>query len=541
MSQAKAIVKTIRIPVDQFKPSPYQPRLAFNLEDIRGSIKRDGILVPLTVRKKDGYYELIDGERRVRLAKELGYKSVPCTVIDVDDETARRLVYKVNKERKNYTPYEEAVFFKKLVEEEKMKPYQIETELGASHHWVQACLNVWKFPEDIQKNVFGPRASVPYKIYMSDIRELEDVINRNIDEATTILREVIKKRMTTDEKRELISRRRKKISEETVEKAEEAIEEVAPELKKPETPEEFEEAAKALMEEAKRRKTPEQILEEKREEARKSLLTGKGNAQSKIEKAKEEGSDTSELERRLEEIKAKISTNPEEALEETKLLKEEVDKVRKEHKARVKAEKSLEKVESEIENAEELGLDMGELKERYDEVKNTIFSNPNEASKKFEKLAQKAKEMIEDFEREQREAKIREEARREAEIEARAKLMEDEEFLKRATEKAEELTSYPEIPRIEPQSSIEIPIELRERAREMEEEYQAFLLRKDVKERGGDFENWMAHNYLLGALLSVRCPICGKGGHNLVWACGDHEALDIREATEKLRKKLEAS
>jgi len=61
---SKVIAKGMDIPVDQIKPSPYQPRLTFDLEDIKGSIMRDGILVALTVRKNDAYYELVDGERR---------------------------------------------------------------------------------------------------------------------------------------------------------------------------------------------------------------------------------------------------------------------------------------------------------------------------------------------------------------------------------------------------------------------------------------------------------------------------------------------
>jgi len=356
MSQTKAVVETIKIPLDQIKPSPYQPRLTFDLEDIRESIQRDGILISLAVRKKDGYYELIDGERRLRLAKELGYKTVPCDVIDIDDVMARRMIYKVNKARKDYTPEEEATFFKKLVEKEGMKPYQIETDLGADHQWVQACLNVWRFPKDIRDNIFGlTRGSKAFKVYMTDIRDLEPIINRNIDEAIAIVREIIDKRMTTDEKRELIRRREKKIAEETVEKATKAIENIAPEVKAPETPEEFEEAAKALKKRAKELKTPEQILEEKREKARNALVKGKISLLFWIEQAKKMRIDTTEFEKRIERIKAKIVNDPDEAIKETKQLKADVDKAiknfeEKERKHRI--EEEAEKRAKELEDAE---------------------------------------------------------------------------------------------------------------------------------------------------------------------------------------------
>lgn len=373
---SKVVAKGMDIPVDKIKPSPYQPRLNFDLEDIRESIERDGILIGLTVREKDGYYELIDGERRLRLSKELGYETVPCDIVDIDDETARRMVYKVNKARKNYTPYEEAVFFRKLVEEEGMKPYEVETQLGADHQWVQACLNIWKFPKEIQDNVLGlTRGSISYRVYMTDIRELEPVINRNLDEAIEILRQVIKERMTADEKKELIRRREKKIDEETVAKATEIIEKIAPELKRPETPEEFLEAAKVFRKEAERRKTPEQraaeeaekerikgeAAEKKRrdaeEKARSSLLTGKNNAQSRIEKAIEEGVGVTEFTARLKEIKAMITEDPKKAFEEAKELKNDIniairdEQIRKEaaEKAREEERKKLEEERKRLE------------------------------------------------------------------------------------------------------------------------------------------------------------------------------------------------
>ena len=386
MSQAKAVVKTTEVTLDQIKSSPYQPRLYFDLEDIRESIKDDGILISLTVREKDGYYELIDGERRLRLAKELRYDTVPCNIIDVDDETARRIVYKVNKQRKNYTPEEEATFFKKLVEEEGMKPYEIEIQFNVDHHWVQTCLNIWKFPKDIQENVFGlGDRPIPYRFYMSDIRELEPEINRNIETAIEMARQIIKERMTVDEKKAFLGRRRKKIDEETVEKAEEAIEEVAPELRKPETPEEFEEAAKALKKRAKELKTPEQILEEKRQKARKTLLGGRGDALSKVEKAKELGIDTAEFEKRIEKIKAKIVDDPDEAYIESKKLKGDIDKAIKDFKEKQREAEIRKKVKKEVEerSKEELMKD-----ERFleDATKKLVSKRKIESAEEAKKL-----------------------------------------------------------------------------------------------------------------------------------------------------------
>ena len=323
-----------QIAVDKIKPSPYQPRLSFDLEDIRGSILKDGILVALTVRKKNGFYELIDGERRLRLAKELGYETVKCDLINVSDQVARRMVYKVNKERKNYTPEEEARFFKKLVEEERMKPYQIEIELGVHHHWVQACLNIWKFPKDIQDNVFGNIANVPYKISMTDIFNLETMINRNLEEAIATLREIIDKRMTADEKKRLITGREKKIDEERLKKAEEAL--GKPEIKL-ETPEELERTAEALRKEAERRKTAEQKAEEKRQKLIAQVQKSLNSVMKKIDGA-EKIIDVGVFRERLSEIKKSLQQNPAEVREQLINLGKEVDGAKKQRQKEIEEE-----------------------------------------------------------------------------------------------------------------------------------------------------------------------------------------------------------
>ncbi|MFQ6000005.1 MAG: ParB/RepB/Spo0J family partition protein, partial [Candidatus Bathyarchaeia archaeon] len=87
------------------------------MEDLKQEIKKDGLLSDLVVRKQGEFYELIDGERRWRALKELGWKTVPVRVVDADDTMARLSVYKLNKIRENYTIEEEARYLKKLRDE----------------------------------------------------------------------------------------------------------------------------------------------------------------------------------------------------------------------------------------------------------------------------------------------------------------------------------------------------------------------------------------------------------------------------------------
>ena len=394
---SKVVVKGLDIPLDQIKPSPYQPRMTFDLEDIKGSIIRDGILVSLTVREREGYYELVDGERRLRLAKELGYTTVPCDIIDIDDDTARRMVWKVNTLRKDYTTVEKAQFFKKMQEEYGMSLRGIAREYDTAANTVKAYLNIFKLPKDYQQRVWD--RVIPIGV----IQALETLFNgviyitpENNPEIFSILdRASTEKYFTQKEAQEALRPYLAKFRAEQVDAAKEALAELEPEVEIPKTPEDLRKAADALRREAKRKeaaeKTPEQRAAEKaekeriereaaekrqreaEEKARNSLLTGRNNAQSMIDKAIEEGIDAIEFTERLKEIEAMITEDPKKAFEEAKKLKNNIDtairdeKIRKEaaEKAREEERKRLEveRERLEAEAEEKLRADRERLEE----------------------------------------------------------------------------------------------------------------------------------------------------------------------------------
>ena len=373
MSQAQAIVETEHIPVDQIKPSPYQPRLAFNLEDIRGSIKRDGILVPLTVRKKDGYYELIDGERRVRLAKELGYKTVPCTIIDVDDETARRMVWKVNTLRQDYTPKEKAFHFRKLQEKYGMSLRGMAMEYGIDRHTIKAYLHTFRLPDEYQQMVWD--RVIPIGV----VKELEVLFNSGVyppsgrltpEKAPEIFgildRAAREKYFGQKEAQESIRPYLTKLRQEQVEKAKVAVERVEPEVRVPETPEELEEAARTLRREAKRRKTPKQILEEKREKARRTL----DNIVRRLDTARELIS-AEEYQRRIAKLEAIIDKDPDKCLSELKTLNRQLQagiKKAREEEMRQRIEEEAKRRARELEATERQKIEEKAMKKAREEI-----------------------------------------------------------------------------------------------------------------------------------------------------------------------------
>nr|MDO8100247.1 ParB/RepB/Spo0J family partition protein [Candidatus Njordarchaeota archaeon] len=358
------------VSIDQIEPSPYQLRLGLKTEDLKEEIQKDGLLSPLIVRRKNGYYELIDGQRRLEALKELGWKKVPVEIQEVDDKKARLMVYKLNSIRESYTAEEEARYFKRLADEG-MKPYEIEMELGVKHSWVQACLNVWKFPEDIRNNIFAPRGKTAYQVYMSDIRDLEGVVNRNTDEAVAILREIIDKRVTTNEKQRVIADRTRKIDEARLKAVEQALPKIEPEISKLETPDELERAAITLRKEAKKR--------------REETLSPEEKARIEAEKKRKE----EERKRK----KAESEKNLEEEIKKRARQLEEAEKRRIEEEARRKArEEALRDPEFLMKATEQMIPAVSpELLERASEAAREIAGPLGEALTKAEEEARIAK------------------------------------------------------------------------------------------------------------------------------------------------------
>ena len=252
----------MKVEIDSIRSSPYQPRLIFDLDTLKEEIEKDGLLSDLVVRKKGDFYELIDGDRRWRALKELGWETVPVRVVDADDIKARLLVYKLNKIRDNYTIEEEARYFKKL-SDKGMTPWEIGKQLNVDFHWALGHLNVFKFPEGIQKAVWDKQIS------MSHIVALESVIDRNIKEAVLTANEILQRRLTASETRKITKKRKEelkaRIDEMRIKETEKVLPAIAPKVPKLETPEEFEKAAEVLKEKAKEMRegaiTPEEIKE----------------------------------------------------------------------------------------------------------------------------------------------------------------------------------------------------------------------------------------------------------------------------------------
>lgn len=134
--------------------NPHQPRRDFDdvkIEELAASIKKHGILQPLVVTQKGKRYELIAGERRLRAAKIAGLKKVPIIVRDVDEHQKLELAIIENVQRKNLNPIEEAVSYKKLIDDFGFTQEKIAETVGKSRSLIANKIRLLSLPSDIRR------------------------------------------------------------------------------------------------------------------------------------------------------------------------------------------------------------------------------------------------------------------------------------------------------------------------------------------------------------------------------------------------------
>lgn len=140
------------LPVGEIRPNPNQPRRSFDEESLYAlarSIRRYGILQPLTVRRRMERYELVSGERRLRAAKMAGLCEVPCIVLPVNMEESGVLALVENLQRENLSFLEEAEGIARLVELYGLSQEEAARRLGRSPSAVANKLRLLRLPSDV--------------------------------------------------------------------------------------------------------------------------------------------------------------------------------------------------------------------------------------------------------------------------------------------------------------------------------------------------------------------------------------------------------
>ena len=152
-AEVSALAPDSTLPVGKIRPNKKQPRKNFDegmLEELSDSIKQNGILQPILVRKKGSYYEIVAGERRYQAAKKAGLKEVPVIVREVSDEDVFKLALIENLQRSDLSPIEEAQGYKSLLDEQGLTQEELGKVLSKSRSAIANTIRLLDLPKEVQ-------------------------------------------------------------------------------------------------------------------------------------------------------------------------------------------------------------------------------------------------------------------------------------------------------------------------------------------------------------------------------------------------------
>ncbi len=194
------------IELTQIQVNPYQPRTHFDrdaLEELSESIKVQGIIQPITVRKlSDTEFQLISGERRFQASKLAGLKRVPAYVRTADDQQMLEMALIENIQRENLNAIEIALSYQRLLEECDLKQDQLGERVGKNRTTVNNYLRLLKLPPDIQAGIRDKQISMGHARALVNV----DGVDKQLDIFKKIIEEELSVRKVEQLVRDLMAK-----------------------------------------------------------------------------------------------------------------------------------------------------------------------------------------------------------------------------------------------------------------------------------------------------------------------------------------------
>lgn len=180
------------IKINKVEPNREQPRKDFDedaLLELADSIKQFGILQPLLVHKKKDYYEIIAGERRWRAAKLAGLKEVPVLIKDYTDQEIVEISLIENIQRENLNPIEEAMAYKRLLEEFSLKQDEVAERVSKSRTAVTNSMRLLKLSDKVQQMIVDDMITTGHAralLAIDDEEQQYTIANKIFDEKLSV-------------------------------------------------------------------------------------------------------------------------------------------------------------------------------------------------------------------------------------------------------------------------------------------------------------------------------------------------------------------
>ncbi|MBR3039589.1 MAG: ParB/RepB/Spo0J family partition protein [Lachnospiraceae bacterium] len=178
--------------ISKVEPNRNQPRKTFNedaLQDLAESIKQHGVLSPLLVKERDGYYEIVAGERRWRAANIAGLKEIPVIIRDLSEQEILEISIIENLQREDLNPIEEAQAYKRLMTEFHLTQDEVAEKVSKSRTVIANSVRLLKLSENVQQMVVEEIVSAGHARALLGIEDPEEqfvLAQRIIDEKLSV-------------------------------------------------------------------------------------------------------------------------------------------------------------------------------------------------------------------------------------------------------------------------------------------------------------------------------------------------------------------
>lgn len=193
----------LMVPIEKIVANPYQPRIEFNEEslmDLAQSIRENGLIQPVTLKEKDGYYEIVAGERRYRACQMIGMTEIPANVMDVQESQMAALALVENIQREDLSAIEEAKAFVQIMKVTGCTQSELAMKLGKSQSSIANKIRLLNLSENVQN-------AVSSKIITE--RHARSLVGMDEKKQQEMLDKIVKKGLNVSQTENLIKQEKK--------------------------------------------------------------------------------------------------------------------------------------------------------------------------------------------------------------------------------------------------------------------------------------------------------------------------------------------
>ena len=165
--------------LDDIIPNRFQPREVFDekaLKELAVSIKEHGVIQPIIVRRVNGKYEIIAGERRLKASKLAGLETIPAVIVEVTTKDSAVLALIENLQREDLTPVEEAKAYRQIMRELNYTQAELGERVGKSRSYVTNMLGLLELPEEVLNLVDSKKISMGHARALSKLSDKKRII-----------------------------------------------------------------------------------------------------------------------------------------------------------------------------------------------------------------------------------------------------------------------------------------------------------------------------------------------------------------------------